>query len=52
LVVTTSIELFLSVEMISQRTQSHLRKGDDEEPVGLYQRIVGFPTRMSDSLLE
>jgi phosphonate transport system permease protein len=43
--------LVLSVEMISQRTRSYLREDDDEEKMGIYQLIVGFPERMSDSLL-
>jgi len=44
--------LVLSVEMISQRTRSYLREGDDEERLSLCQLIVGFPERMSDSLLK
>jgi phosphonate transport system permease protein len=44
--------LVLSVEMISQRVRSSLREGDDEEGMSLYQLIVGFPERMSDSLLK
>jgi phosphonate transport system permease protein len=43
--------LVLSVEMVSQRVRSYLREGDDEEGMSLYQRLVGFPERMSDSLL-
>ena len=44
--------LVLSVEMISQRTRSYLRGDDGEEPLNLYELIVGFPQRMSDSLLK
>jgi phosphonate transport system permease protein len=44
--------LVISVEMISQRTRSYLREGDDVEQLSLYQRIVGFPKRMSDSLIK
>jgi phosphonate transport system permease protein len=44
--------LVLSVEMVSQRVRSSLREGDDEERMSLYERIVGFPDRMSDSLLK
>ncbi|WP_251341329.1 phosphonate ABC transporter, permease protein PhnE [Haloplanus halophilus] len=44
--------LVLSVEMVSQRTRSYLREGDDEEGLSLYQLVVGFPERMSDSLLK
>ncbi|ACM58775.1 phosphonate transport system permease protein [Halohasta litchfieldiae] len=44
--------LVLSVEIISQRTRSYLREGDNEEQLSLYQRIVGFPKRMSNSLLK
>jgi len=44
--------LVLSVELISQRTRSYLRKGDDAEQMGLYELIVGFPKRMSDSVLK
>jgi phosphonate transport system permease protein len=44
--------LVLSVEMVSQRTRSYLRDGDDEEGTSLYQLIVGFPNRMSDSLFK
>nr|WP_247381240.1 phosphonate ABC transporter, permease protein PhnE [Halorientalis brevis] len=44
--------LVLSVEMISQRTRSYLRGDDDEEQLSLYQLIVGFPERMSNSLLK
>jgi phosphonate transport system permease protein len=43
--------LVLSVEMISQRVRSYLREGDDEEGMSLYELVVGFPDRMSDSLL-
>ena len=43
--------LVLSVEMISQRVRSSLRGGDDEEQLSFYQLVVGFPERMSDSLL-
>ena len=43
--------LVLSVEMISQRTRSYLREDGDEEKMSLYRLIVGFPGRMSDSLL-
>ena len=43
--------LVLSVEMISQRTRSYLREGDDTEQLSLYELVVGFPKRMSDSLL-
>lgn len=42
--------LVLSVEIISQRTRSYLR-GDDDDRLSLTQLIVGFPTRISDSLL-
>jgi phosphonate transport system permease protein len=44
--------LVLSVEMISQRVRSSLREGDDGEQSSLYQLVVGFPERMSDSLLK
>jgi phosphonate transport system permease protein len=44
--------LVLSVEMISQRTRSYLREDDDVERLSLYQLIVGFPKRMSDSILK
>ena len=44
--------LVISVEMISQRTRSYLREGDDVEQLSFYQLIVGFPKRMSDSLLK
>jgi phosphonate transport system permease protein len=44
--------LVLSVEMISQRTRSYLRGDDGDEQLSLYQLIVGFPKRMSDSLLK
>ncbi|TQQ81627.1 phosphonate ABC transporter, permease protein PhnE [Halonotius roseus] len=42
--------LVLSVEMISQRTRSYLRGGDDDEGLSLYDRIVGLPERLSKSL--
>lgn len=42
--------LVLSVEMISQRTRSYLRGGDDDEKLSLYDRIVGLPERLSKSL--
>ena len=44
--------LVMSVEMISQRTRSYLREDDDVEQMSLYQLIVGFPKRMSDSVLK
>ncbi|WP_187695761.1 phosphonate ABC transporter, permease protein PhnE [Haloplanus rubicundus] len=44
--------LVLSVEMVSQRVRSYLREGDDEERSSFYQLVVGFPERMSDSLLK
>jgi phosphonate transport system permease protein len=44
--------LVISVEMISQRTRSYLREGDDVEQLSFYQLVVGFPERMSDSLLK
>jgi phosphonate transport system permease protein len=44
--------LVLSVEMVSQRVRSYLRDGDGEEGMSLYERVVGFPDRMSDSLLK
>jgi phosphonate transport system permease protein len=44
--------LVLSVEMVSQRTRSYLREDDDGEQPSLYQLVVGFPERMSDSLLK
>ena len=44
--------LVLSVEMVSQRVRSYLREGDDEERLSFYQLVVGFPERMSDSLLK
>lgn len=44
--------LVISVEMISQRTRSYLRDDDDVEQMSFYQRIVGFPKRMSDSVLK
>jgi len=44
--------LVLSVEMVSQRVRSYLRGDDDEEQLSLYELIVGFPERMSDSLLK
>ena len=44
--------LVISVEMISQRTRSYLREGDDVEQLSFYQLVVGFPKRMSDSLLK
>jgi phosphonate transport system permease protein len=44
--------LVMSVEMISQRTRAYLREDDDVEQLSLYQRIVGFPKRMSDSVLK
>jgi phosphonate transport system permease protein len=46
------VVLVLSVEMISQRTRSYLREDDDDEGRSLYQLIVGFPDRMSDSLFK
>ncbi|RXK48068.1 phosphonate ABC transporter, permease protein PhnE [Halorientalis pallida] len=46
------VVLVLSVEMISQRTRSYLRGDDDEEQLSLYELIVGFPERMSKSLLK
>jgi phosphonate transport system permease protein len=45
------VGLVISVEMISQRTRSYLREGDDVEQLSFYQLVVGFPERMSDSLL-
>lgn len=42
--------LVLSVEMISQRTRSYLRGGDDDEKLSLYDRIVGLPERLSKSI--
>ena len=42
--------LVLSVEMISQRTRSYLRGGDDDEGLSLYDRIVGLPERLSKSI--
>ena len=42
--------LVLSVEMISQRTRSYLRGGDDDEGLSLYDRIVGLPERLSNSI--
>ncbi|MFQ3475453.1 phosphonate ABC transporter, permease protein PhnE [Halonotius sp. F2-221B] len=42
--------LVLSVEMISQRTRSYLRGNDDDEGLSLYDRIVGLPERLSNSL--
>jgi phosphonate transport system permease protein len=36
--------------MISQRTRSYLRSGDDDEQLSLYERIVGLPERLSKSL--
>lgn len=42
--------LVLSVEMISQRTRSYLRGGDDDEKLSLYDRIVGLPERLSNSI--
>ncbi|WP_336338277.1 phosphonate ABC transporter, permease protein PhnE [Haloarcula brevis] len=44
--------LVISVEMISQRTRSYLREGDDVEQLSFYQLAVGFPERMADSLLK
>ena len=44
--------LVLSVEMISQRTRSYLRGDDGGEQLSLYELIIGFPERMSDSLLK
>jgi len=44
--------LVLSVEMISQRTRSYLRDDDDTEQLSLSELVVGFPKRMSDSLLK
>jgi phosphonate transport system permease protein len=46
------VVLVISVEMISQRTRSYLREGDDVEQLSFYQLVVGFPKRMSDSLLK
>jgi phosphonate transport system permease protein len=46
------VMLVISVEMISQRTRSYLREGDDVEQLSFYQLVVGFPKRMSDSLLK
>jgi phosphonate transport system permease protein len=46
------VGLVISVEMISQRTRSYLREGDDVERLSFYQLVVGFPGRMSDSLLK
>lgn len=43
--------LVISVEMISQRTRSYLRRGDDQETMSLYELVVGFPRRMSDALI-
>ena len=43
--------LVLSVEMISQRIRSYLRRGNDIDRMSLYELIVGFPQRMSDALL-
>jgi phosphonate transport system permease protein len=45
------VVLVLSVEMISQRVRSRLRRGDDTDTLSLYELIVGFPGRMSDALL-
>jgi phosphonate transport system permease protein len=42
--------LVISVEMISQRTRSYLRADDDTEQLSLYERIVGLPERLSNSL--
>ena len=42
--------LVISVEMISQRTRSYLRADDDTEQLSLYDRIVGLPERLSNSL--
>jgi phosphonate transport system permease protein len=44
--------LVLSVEVVSQRTRSYLGEGDGREQSSLYQLVVGFPERMSDSLLK
>ncbi len=44
--------LVISVEMISQRTRSYLREGDDVEEMSFRQLVFGFPRRMSDSLLK
>ncbi|WP_082230147.1 phosphonate ABC transporter, permease protein PhnE [Halorubrum lipolyticum] len=46
------VGLVISVEMISQRTRSYLREGDDVERLSVYQLVVGFPRRMSDSLFK
>jgi phosphonate transport system permease protein len=46
------VVLVISVEIISQRTRSYLREGDDVEQLSFYQLVVGFPKRMSDSLLK
>ncbi len=43
--------LVISVEIISQRTRSYLRESDGGEQLSVYQLVVGFPKRMSDSLL-
>lgn len=44
--------LVISVEIISQRTRSYLREGEDVEQMNVYELVVGFPERMSDSLLK
>lgn len=44
------VVLVLSVEMVSQRTRSYLRGDDDDEQSSLYDRIVGLPKRLSNSL--
>jgi phosphonate transport system permease protein len=44
------VVLVLSVEMVSQRTRSYLRGDDDDEQLSLYDRIVGLPERLSNSL--
>lgn len=46
------VGLVISVEMISQRTRSYLRESNDVEQLSFYQLVVGFPKRMSDSLLK
>ncbi|MFC4989004.1 phosphonate ABC transporter, permease protein PhnE [Saliphagus infecundisoli] len=42
--------LIVSVEMFSQRLRSYLRA--DDEPMGLWELITGFPQRMADALLK
>jgi len=46
------VMLVISVEIISQRTRSYLREGDDVEQTSLRQLVFGLPERMSDSLLK